>query len=74
MRALPKPRDGRVETGVVQFGGDWPGVFVRGDDALALAHQIDALFRTDSYHPNVTAVLERVQEMFKACRVCVEVP
>lgn len=23
----------RVETGPVQFGDDWPGVFIRGDDA-----------------------------------------
>ena len=24
----------RVETGVVQIGDDWPGVFIRGDNAL----------------------------------------
>ena len=27
----------RTETGPVQFGDDWPGVFLRGDDALAYA-------------------------------------
>ena len=28
-------QDERVETGPVQFGSDdWPGVFIRGDDAL----------------------------------------
>jgi hypothetical protein len=27
----------RVESGVLQFGDDWPGVFVRGDDALVFA-------------------------------------
>lgn len=27
----------RVETGVVQFGDDWPGVFIRGDDAFYLS-------------------------------------
>ena len=32
---------GRVETGVVQFGDDWPGVFVRGDDAAYYAGAID---------------------------------
>jgi hypothetical protein len=26
----------RVETGAVQFGEDWPGLFIRGDDAAAL--------------------------------------
>ena len=26
----------RIETGPVQFGDDWPGVFIRGDNALYL--------------------------------------
>jgi hypothetical protein len=25
---------GRPETGPMQFGDDWPGVFIRGDNAL----------------------------------------
>lgn len=35
IRRLPAPDDGegRVETGAVKFGDDWPGLFVRGDDA-----------------------------------------
>lgn len=28
---------GRVETGVVRFNDDWPGVFIRGDDAFAIS-------------------------------------
>ncbi len=27
---------GRVPTGAVQFQDDWPGLFVRGDDAIGL--------------------------------------
>jgi hypothetical protein len=27
----------RVESGVIKFGEDWPGLFLRGDDALAYA-------------------------------------
>ena len=27
----------RVETGPVQFGNDWPGVFIRGDCAFGYA-------------------------------------
>jgi hypothetical protein len=27
----------RVETGLVQFGDDWPGVFIRGDNAMRYA-------------------------------------
>lgn len=30
----------RVETGVVQFGTDWPGVFIRGDDAVNYAFSL----------------------------------
>lgn len=38
IRVLPAPLGGgRVETGPVQFGEDWPGVFIRGDNAGALA-------------------------------------
>jgi hypothetical protein len=30
----------RVETGAIQFGNDWPGLFLRGDDAIALRANI----------------------------------
>lgn len=30
----------RVETGATQFGDDWPGLFIRGDDAFALSLDI----------------------------------
>lgn len=33
IRQLPAVGD-RVETGPVAFGDDWPGVFIRGDNAL----------------------------------------
>ncbi len=33
-RILPTQKP-RVESGPVQFGNDWPGVFIRGDDAFA---------------------------------------
>lgn len=32
------PHDGpRVESGPIQFGDDWPGIFLRGDNAMAYA-------------------------------------
>lgn len=40
--------EGRVETGAVQFfyddKPDWPGLFIRGDNALHLAMQVQHLF------------------------------
>jgi hypothetical protein len=35
----------RHETGVLQLEGDWPGIFIRGDDALSRAAAIRAVLR-----------------------------
>lgn len=35
----------RVESGVVRFDGDWPGLFVRGDDCIFLAQALDNLMK-----------------------------
>jgi hypothetical protein len=42
LRTLPGV-EGRVETGAIQFGGDWPGLFIRGDDAMALFGNINEI-------------------------------
>lgn len=31
----------RVETGVLEINGDWPGIFIRGDNALAYAMYVN---------------------------------
>lgn len=33
----------RVETGPIQFGKDWPGMFLRGDTCMIYAQAIDAI-------------------------------
>jgi hypothetical protein len=40
IRKLPNQKT-RVETGPTQFGDDWPGLFVRGDDAFNIALQLE---------------------------------
>jgi hypothetical protein len=30
----------RVETGPILFGDDWPGIFIRGDDAFRYTHAL----------------------------------
>ena len=35
----------RVETGAVQFGDDWRGLFIRGDDCMALNLALNALLK-----------------------------
>ena len=37
----------RVETGAVRFGDDWNGLFIRGDDCIALMSILEKL-RSDS--------------------------
>lgn len=40
----------RVETGPMQFGDDWPGVFIRGDRAFAIMLDLQvALASADAY-------------------------
>ena len=36
------PENSRLETGVVQVNQDWPGVFIRGDNAFGYARFLDA--------------------------------
>lgn len=44
IQKIEYPNNGkRIETGAVQFGNDWPGLFVRGDDAFGVAMDIDAI-------------------------------
>jgi len=33
----------RRESGPVRFGHDWPGVFIRGDDALMYANVVELI-------------------------------
>ncbi|MDR3460165.1 MAG: hypothetical protein P4N60_22285 [Verrucomicrobiae bacterium] len=36
---------GTYPTGAIQFCNDWPGLFVRGDDALALLYELRAVLQ-----------------------------
>jgi hypothetical protein len=61
----------RVETGPVQFGADWPGLFIRGDNAIGLALQI-ALAQRAGFLPSEGAgakLLARVAEHLNSCSV-----
>lgn len=46
IRMIPEPEGGRVETGPVQFGDDWPGTFVRGDHSAYYAMLLNQLLET----------------------------
>ena len=43
---IPLPgSSGQAPTGAMQFQQDWPGLFIRGDDALSIAASIRELER-----------------------------
>jgi hypothetical protein len=55
VRKILQPEGGRVETGPTQFGDDWPGVFIRGDNALWYAHLLkSALADSAAYRKSIT--------------------
>jgi hypothetical protein len=60
----------RVNTGVLQFGNDWPGIFVRGDEAMRLAAMCDQLSKsTDQewFKDRSVQQLQRLAELFRSC-------
>ena len=65
--ALPS---GRPETGPMQFGDDWPGVFIRGDNALFLAQSVKlaaSLVKPEFWAQGVQ--LEGLAELLHSCSV-----
>lgn len=44
LRVLPAVEE-RVETGSVQFGDDWPGIFIRGDNAAWYAMNLQEIVK-----------------------------
>jgi hypothetical protein len=63
VQMLPAPAGSpRVETGAVQFGDDWPGLFIRGDNAYYLIMWIRQLAERLAQHPdrNVAEALRQL--------------
>lgn len=67
---VPPLAGGRPETGPMQFGDDWPGVFIRGDNALFNVRALDAALH---YLPqdrwDVRAMLQGLRDTMKSCSV-----
>lgn len=60
----------RVETGPLQFGDDWPGIFIRGDNALGDAQMLEMAL---PYLPAdawiARSVIEGLIKTLRSCRV-----
>lgn len=70
IRKLPGA-DPRVETGAVRFGSDWPGVFIRGDNAAYYTEALRALLSekdSDSLNRKVLDSLLEEIEVAVPCR------
>jgi len=64
---LPAPDNlSRVETGVVQFGDDWPGVFIRGDNAFFYAHALNDVLSLNYNDPITVAALDSLMSLLKS--------
>jgi hypothetical protein len=65
IRNLP-PQAGRVDTGVVQFGNDWPGIFVRGDAAIGASNMLRGVAESVPRYKNE---LLRLATLLASCDV-----
>lgn len=62
------PYEGRrVDTGPVQFGDDWPGVFIRGDEVSGILRVIQNLH---TMRPEIRAVaVQDIADLLTSCVV-----
>jgi hypothetical protein len=71
VRVLPAQAE-RVETGAVRFGDDWPGVFIRGDNAMNFAYHLETLLDEAEGVEHIAltmAVLRGLLSDLRSCRL-----
>jgi len=66
---VPALDAGRPETGPMQFGDDWPGVFIRGDNALFFARTLGAAIALYPDRAIERSVLGGLQKTLQSCSV-----
>jgi hypothetical protein len=63
----------RVESGPIQFGDDWPGIFLRGDEANAMSFYllsiIERIEKHEEIDPLSTMYLKGLANMLAESRV-----
>jgi hypothetical protein len=60
----------RVESGPLQFGNDWPGIFLRGDEALMQANALAVVLACipDEQWPQ-RSVVSGMIETLQSCHI-----
>ena len=66
VRILPK-QEPRVETGTIQFGDDWQGLFIRGDNCFGYTADLQMIIEdsTLDISPITKLRLESLLELLK---------
>lgn len=71
-----RPHAERVETGSLQINDDWPGVFIRGDNALAYAMYLEMAINQLERQPDqgnmdmfIVHTLKDLAKLLQGCRV-----
>lgn len=59
----------RIETGVVQFGDDWPGVFIRGDDCHNFLLHLGTALETPGLDELTVLVLKGLESTLASSNV-----
>ena len=60
----------RVETGPVQFNDDWPGIFIRGDNAAHYAFMLESFMLDSNGEKAVSAAaVNSLLRLLRECRV-----
>jgi hypothetical protein len=62
------PKGYRIETGPMQFGDDWPGVFIRGDSASFDAHALERAIK--ALPPEMWYDIKVLTVLMKTLRSC----
>ena len=66
---LPMPDNiQRVETGVIQFGDDWPSVHIRGDNAAFYSRALNTILMHDKADPVALAALGSLWKLLESSK------
>lgn len=59
----------RIETGPIQFGNDWPGLFIRGDECFAIRIALENLLHSTNPCPLMHGNLYYLMKLLNKCQV-----
>lgn len=75
MKQKLSEQEKRIETGIVQFGDDWPGIFIRGDSALHYSMHLEFIKQflikkeLDFSERLILKSIDNLIEMFQSCDI-----